>query len=25
VRGALADAGVTLQRFEGRQGAISKT
>lgn len=25
VRGALADAGVTLRRFEGRQGAISKT
>lgn len=25
VRGALAGAGVTLQRFEGRQGAISKT
>ncbi len=25
VRGALADAGVTLQRFEGRQGEISKT
>ena len=25
VRGALAEAGVTLQRFEGRQGAISRT